>query len=247
VTASGFLAFLGAALFLAAPFAPAAAATSIGEVMVITGELTAQSPGAEPRKLAKGAPLFEQDRVRSGDKSFGMLLLADNTKIQVRPNTEIVLTKFNPRYGEEAQELSVVAGGLRVLTGAIGKQKPEAVKVNSRYATMGIRGTEFIVRLCGEADCVQEDYALKQHAATPSPECKDSLAGIPAGDYVVDFYGNVVVHKDGSRIDLKQNQGAYAGTGAMQCLPALPNFVVHDQYLIFPLLACNTSKSLHKQ
>lgn len=220
-----------------------AAAPRIGEVMVATGTFTAQNPAGETRKLTKGSELFEQDRVKTGDKSFAMIRLADFTRIAVRPNSEMVLEKFNQQTGQEAEEMNVIKGGLRVLTGSIGKQKPEAVKIGTPYASMGIRGTEFIVRLCGERDCAQEDLALKQHQPIPSPSCPQRLDSIPAGAYVVDFHGDVYVQQGAQRIDLRPNEGAYAREGELQCIPELPNFVVRDPFLVFPLLACEASPS----
>lgn len=241
------LRLLTAPLLVSLLAAPTQASAPIGEVMVATGALTAQSPAGAVRTLTKGSELFEQDRLKTGDKGFAMIRLADFTRIALRPNSEMVLDKFSQQTGQEANEMNVLAGGLRVLTGAIGKQKPEAVKVTTPYASMGIRGTEFIVRLCGERDCAQEDIALKQHQPIQSPSCPQQLDGIPAGAYVVDFHGDVYVRQGAQRIDLRPNEGAYAREGEMQCMPALPNFVVHDRFLIFPLLACETSKSLNKK
>jgi hypothetical protein len=238
------LRILATPLLVSLSIVTAHAASPIGRVMVATGAVTAQNPAGETRTLTKGSELLEQDRIKTADKSFAMLLLADDTKIAVRPNSEMVLEKFDQRAGQEAQELSVVKGGLRALTGAIGKQQPAAVKINTRYASIGIRGTEFIVRLCGESDCAQEEMALKQHVATQT-SCPQRLDGTPAGGYIVDFFGDVYVQQGSQRVDLRPNEGAYTREGVLQCVDALPNFVVRDPFLIFPILPCESSMSLN--
>jgi hypothetical protein len=208
------------------------AATPVGEVMVATGVVTAQTTTGETRTLAKGSPVFEQDRVKTADKSFAMLKLTDDTKIAVRPNSEFVLEKFNQQAGQEAEELRLIKGGLRALTGAVGKQKPEAVKVNTPYASIGIRGTDFAARLCGESDCTQEEKELERHKPIQTA-CPQKLDGTPAGGYVVVFDGGIYAEQGAKRIDLRPIEGAYMREGVLQCSAASPNFMVHDPYLRF--------------
>lgn len=213
-------------------FSAAHAATPVGEVMVATGVVTAQNPAGETRTLAKGSSLFEKDRVKTADKSFAMLKLADDTKIAVRPNSEFVLDKFNQGAGQEAEELRLLKGGLRALTGAIGKQKPEAVKVNTPYASIGIRGTDFAARLCGENDCVLDEKELERHKPIQTA-CPQKLDGTPSGGYVVVFDGGVYAQQGAARVDLRPIEGAYMREGVLQCVAASPNFMVHDPYLRF--------------
>lgn len=208
------------------------AATPIGEVMVATGVVTAQNTAGETRTLAKGSSLFEQDRVKTADKSFAMVKLADDTKIAVRPNSEFVLEKFDQRAGQEAEELRLLKGGLRALTGAVGRQKPEAVKINTPYASIGIRGTDFAARLCGEGDCTQDEKELERHKPIQTA-CPQKLDGTPAGGYVVVFDGGVYAEQGAQRIDLRPIEGAYARERVLQCVAAVPNFMVYDPYLRF--------------
>jgi hypothetical protein len=212
--------------------AAAHAATPIGEVLVATGVVTAQSPVGETRTLAKGSAVFEQDRVKTADKSFAMLKLADDTKIAVRPNSEFVLEKFSQGAGQEAEELRLLKGGLRALTGAIGKQKPEAVKVNTPYASIGIRGTDFAARLCGESDCAQDEKELERHKPIQTA-CPQRLDGTPAGGYVVVFDGGIYAEQGARRVDLRPIEGAYTREGVLHCVSESKNFMVHDPYLRF--------------
>jgi hypothetical protein len=107
---------------------------------------------------------------------------------------------------------------------------------------MGIRGTEFVVRLCGKTDCKQEDTALTQHVPVPSPSCPDRLEGVPEGDYIVAYHGEVYVQQEARQIALRKNEGAYSREALVQCIGELPNFIVHDPFLVFPIVACETSK-----
>lgn len=59
----------------------------------------------------------------------------------------------------------LIKGGLRAITGAIGKAKPEAVRINTATATVGIRGTSFDARIC-DSDCAREE---RGGGAKPKP------------------------------------------------------------------------------
>ncbi len=50
----------------------------------------------------------------------------------------------------DGSALKLVKGGLRALTGAIAKQNPDAYRVDTPVATLGVRGIEFDVRWCDE-------------------------------------------------------------------------------------------------
>ena len=59
--------------------------------------------------------------------------------------------------GDDAATLSLVSGGLRVITGAMAKTNPENYKVRTPVALMGVRGTEFAIMLCGDDICDEEE------------------------------------------------------------------------------------------
>ena len=83
-----------------------------------------------------------------------MLQFVDGAKVTVRPNSAILIEDYV--YNGNAQDtatLSLISGGLRVITGAISKSNPENYKVRTPVALMGVRGTEFAVMLCGDDVC----------------------------------------------------------------------------------------------
>ena len=68
----------------------------------------------------------------------------------LRPNTVFGLQEFSEE--EESATLKLFKGGLRALTGLLSKKRPDAFKIDTPLATIGIRGTVFDARLC-EGDC----------------------------------------------------------------------------------------------
>ena len=145
---------LGCSLF-ASSFAMTADNTGI--VVASRGTVTAEI-GGELRSLTQGDEIFVSDQIVTGDRSFAVLQFVDGAKVTVRPNSAIVIEDYVYNGNEQdAATLSLVAGGLRVITGAMAKSNPENYKVRTPVALMGVRGTEFSVMLCGDQVCAEND------------------------------------------------------------------------------------------
>ena len=150
---------LGCALFLAlmvsAPVMGTADSTAI--LVASRGDVMAETAG-ESRTLSRGDGVNESDRVITGDKSFAILQFVDGAKVTVRPNTVLDIKQYVYSGAEgNAATLSLVEGGLRVITGAMAKTEPESFKVETPVALMGVRGTEFAVVLCEDGSVCEEE------------------------------------------------------------------------------------------
>lgn len=145
---------LGCSLF-ASSFAMTAENTGI--VVASRGTVTAEI-GGELRSLTQGDEIFVSDQIVTGDRSFAVLQFVDGAKVTVRPNSAIIIEDYVYNgTDEDVATLSLVSGGLRVITGAMAKSNPENYKVRTPVALMGVRGTEFSVMLCGDQICADGD------------------------------------------------------------------------------------------
>lgn len=143
----------------------------IGETVFTRGAVTAQN-GSEVRVLGKGEVVYKADILTAGPASFAVVKMGDGTRISLRPDSVLSLDEFNTAPGSESASLKLLKGGLRSVTGSISKQNPDAFKVYTAAATIGIRGTEFDARLC-EQDCAGEGA---EAAGKPAPAA-DKVAG----------------------------------------------------------------------
>jgi hypothetical protein len=129
----------------------ASQAQSAGEVEFSRGAGVAQAPGKLPRTLGKGLALNEGDRLTTSEGSTAIVKLQDGTRMTLRPNSELILQNF--KFKEDSPDNSMVMqllrGGFRAVTGLISKSSPDAAKVQTSTATIGIRGTDFDARICG--------------------------------------------------------------------------------------------------
>ena len=124
-----------------------------GTVHILQGRATATSADGDIRNIRKGSSLYSNETISIAAGSYSRLKLKDESWIMLRPGTRFYLESVE--FEEETQEgkgfFSLLKGGFRAVTGLIKK------KLNYRYsttvATIGIRGTDFIARICN-GDCV---------------------------------------------------------------------------------------------
>ena len=151
-----------AALCLLLLMSPAVAQQedSSGMVVASRGEVIALSNGGS-RELKQGDFIYVNDEIITSNRSFAVLQFEDGAKVTVRPDSTMIIEAYlyNGDDGDEAT-LSLVEGGLRVITGAMAKSNPENYKVRTPVALMGVRGTEFSVQLCGDELCAEDELAM---------------------------------------------------------------------------------------
>lgn len=133
---------------------------SSGTVILAKGVVTATGANNSSRVLAKGAAIDEGDVINTSKKSFAVIRMLDNTKLTLKPGTTVAIGKFNDEEGKEEACINLVKGGLRTVTGLIGKRKPESFNVDTPIASIGIRGTDFITRICADDECLEDEQAL---------------------------------------------------------------------------------------
>lgn len=136
----------------------ATAATQVGETQLARGLVSAAGPGANARLIGSGAAIFQGDVVTTGPRSSAILKLADGSRIMIRPQSSFTVEEFSTDEAKPLAVMRLFKGGLRAVTGFISKRNPNAMRLRTAVATIGIRGTELDVRLCG-SDCADEAKA----------------------------------------------------------------------------------------
>jgi hypothetical protein len=137
-----------------------AAEENSGMVVASRGEVSAVADGSS-RELKQGDFVYVNDEIQTGARSFAVLQFTDGAKVTVRPDSKLVIETYL-YAGNDSDEatLSLVSGGLRVITGAMAKTHPENYKVRTPVALMGVRGTEFSIQLCGDQLCAEDQMEV---------------------------------------------------------------------------------------
>jgi len=146
----------------------AAAKAGVGVVEYARGAVTAQHNQYGTRIMGKGAAVYEEDVITTGNRSFAIVKMSDGTKMTVRPNSSLGIEKYIARKGRsDSAVLNLFKGGIRAITGFISKRRDDAYKIKTPVATIGIRGTEFDARLCSK-DCDKDGkrYGKKNNVKT---------------------------------------------------------------------------------
>jgi hypothetical protein len=127
---------------------PPAHSADIGQVKVSKGTVTIERAGAQ-LPAAIGTRLQASDVVKTGaDGSVG-ITMTDNSLLSAGPNSVLALDRydFNDVTSEGRFDASLAKGTLAVVSGRLAKQSPNAMTVRTPSAVLGVRGTEFVVRV----------------------------------------------------------------------------------------------------
>lgn len=132
------------------------AAAPVAEIAETKGAVSVIKKAGKQLLVSPQSTVEEGDLVVTETNSTAVLAFTDGGKVVLRPNTRFVVTRYHYAATEPAQDKGVfglLAGGLRTLTGAIGKRADrDAYQMKGATATIGIRGTEYTARLC-KGDC----------------------------------------------------------------------------------------------
>ena len=132
-----------------------------GSVLKVNGRATITSPDGKIRAVEKGSRLESTDIISTSARSHVRMKLKDNSFIMVRPDSRMSIDNFKYDRKKQASNkglFSLLKGGFRVITGLITDKKK--YQYQTSIATIGIRGTEFSVRVCS-ADCYDVDPVPK--------------------------------------------------------------------------------------
>jgi len=143
------------ALMLLLGWGGQAYAQMVGTVTNLSGVLTARHPDGSTRIMSSKSEVLQGDTLITQSNTYARVKFMDNSEIVLRPGSEMVVKSF--LYDAEKPErnnvaIGLVKGGLRAVTGLIGKRNHDAVSFDTPTATIGIRGTHFGALFC-QNDC----------------------------------------------------------------------------------------------
>ena len=145
-------------VFLALATALRAAPEPFGHVVSAQGLAVAIDPAGASRVLALKSPVFVKDRVITREGASLQILCSDDSILSQGPGSEMVMSEyvFAPeRKSDNTCLLGFAKGIFRVLTDKIAGMNPDGLKVQTRMATMGVRGCDVGFRIgTGEEDVV---------------------------------------------------------------------------------------------
>jgi len=179
---------------LAAAAGPVCAqGTEAGRFLSVVGDVRVGREGAPQRVAQRAAEFYEGESIVTAVGALAQLRMTDGALMSVRGDTEIKLERFS-YAGEQDRNasflMSVLKGGLRSITGVIGRQNRERYRIKTATVTIGVRGTDF------------EIVHVPLQAASPE---------VPAGTYDHVFEGvTSMENRAGVMLLVSRDQTAFA-------------------------------------
>jgi hypothetical protein len=195
-----------------------AAAADIGRVVLAAGDTTALRQG-QVVPLRYGSAVQDTDSLRTGDASNLQVRFEDDSYVSMRENSELRVQEFRfsgQADGTERAIFNLVKGGMRAITGLIGRANHENYRMTTPTSTIGIRGTDYASTVCLQDECRNRD-------STPAkPGTYGRVIGQSHGTNQIE-----VSNDAGSRV-LGINSNFYVGdrSGRIELLLEPPGFVL---------------------
>ncbi|WP_307732414.1 FecR family protein [Massilia sp. MB5] len=233
---------LCAALWLTAMRTWAAVA---GTVVQLSGPLLAKKANGTVKILSLKSEVENGDTLVTEKNTYAMLRFIDNSEITLRPASTMTIENFSFDKGKpegDQAHFSLVKGGLRSITGLLGQRNKEKFSLKTPAATIGIRGTTFIVEYVAPDDAPALASARRFLGASTAALAPDSLppaplqlaqmaqpllpagGARPAGLYVQVVAGQINVSNGGGGLNFSAGQFGYVPSTTLPpiVLPANP-------------------------
>lgn len=129
--------------------APAMAQQIAGVIDRQAGQATRTGDSGAAQQLATGAAVYVGDTIETGSDSGLVIRFIDSSELTLSANAEVVIDDLvfstePSRIAANRQELSLLDGVYRFVSGGVGRNDPDDFTGRTPVATIGIRGTEFV-------------------------------------------------------------------------------------------------------
>jgi FecR protein len=228
------------------------------QVDFAVGNVTAVGSNGQSRALGKGAQVEQGDTVNTNG-GRAQLRFTDGAYVSLQPESQFRIDQYRfegKQDGNEKGFFSLLKGGLRTITGLVGRSNKKSYQVSTSVATIGIRGTEYTIQygnsvtgtvgegqieVCNGGGCLsvtngESYYVLNQEVKPvltnkrtdlPPPEPTNPPTNFTQGNNV-DSTGNPIGFLlTGSQAPI--SIGRVAEICGVFCTPSSPGTVVLDQ------------------
>lgn len=209
-----------AALLAAGQVAAQTPSPAAGRVSYLSGTMYVQTTDNKTRILARDSAIYSGDVITTEKSTVARIEFGDGSSLALKPRSQVKIDGFafdEAKPEKDSLLYSLVKGGLRAVTGLIGKRNREGYRASTVTATIGIRGTRFGMLLCDEN--TKDDPACLKALE----EAKDRKSGEPALVFDVEE-GSIEVKNEGGSKTFEVGQAGVVSNSksAPQSLPENP-------------------------
>jgi len=168
-----------------------AALATAGSVTQLSGTLSVKKPDGSVRILSQKSEVQNGDTLNTERDSYAQIRFEDGARLTMKPNTSIKVENISfaeDKPQEDSFVFGLLKGGLRAVTGLVGKRNKDKYQVGTATATIGIRGTTFAAEDCvsnREGECRRLDPAVYVTVSDGEVVLKNAQGevGIAAGQF----------------------------------------------------------------
>ncbi|MBP8183923.1 MAG: FecR domain-containing protein, partial [Rhodoferax sp.] len=133
-----------------------------GKVLAVAGSATIERAG-QAVTIQAGQPVESGDVLAVGAGSALQVRFTDESVVALRANSRFKIENYQFKKDADTDRslFGLLKGGMRTVTGLIGKFNQRNYAVQTSTSTIGIRGTHFTLVACND-DCIRPD-------GTPEP------------------------------------------------------------------------------
>ena len=176
-----------------------------GTVTQLSGPMMAKKADGKVKILSLKSEVEAGDTLVTEKNTYALVKFIDNSEITLKPGTTFVVEQF--AYQAEQPEndrasFKLVKGGLRSLSGLLGKRNKEKFSLKTPVATIGIRGTYFTAEYIAAGGYAAPGSSLPKTAPPAGPTLAPGL-------YTSVTTGQIVVSNPGGTLDIAAGQFGY--------------------------------------
>jgi hypothetical protein len=121
---------------------------AIGYVKNVSGDASVTTAGKK-QKAEVGTAVHLGSVLRTAARSSMGVTFKDETLMSFGPDTELTVDEYlyAPAQGKLKMGSKLTKGSLNYVSGVIAKLQPEAVNVTTPTGVIGVRGTQFVVKV----------------------------------------------------------------------------------------------------
>jgi hypothetical protein len=155
---------------IAACFPGLASAAPVARVDFAVGPVSAVAADGRARQLTKGSEIEVGDTVKT-QAGRAQLRFTDGAYMSLQPQTDFKVEEYKYSGKENPSDnivMNLLRGGMRTITGAIGRANRANYKMRTEVATIGIRGTEYSVKYTNsiEVYCANGTITVQNEGGT---------------------------------------------------------------------------------
>ncbi len=125
----------------------------VGSVTESSGSVVAVDKRKISRKLSKGEPVYLGDKVITGGEGFVRLKMIDDAVLNLGCFSIMVIEQYALNTTSRRSILNLLQGSLKKVTGQIGKMADDVYELKTPVASVGVRGTEYALRVFQSKGC----------------------------------------------------------------------------------------------